>query len=337
LLRGARELLRNRNPDECSFLQLHEKIRSTGLRFQVRPFRKKADTISEYVMQVPDNRALKERNHAGKLDRGEIKMKKFAQKMISLFALLAVFTCLVLPGTVSAADKTLLQVSAAISLKDALNALKGVYSSKEPGVDIQYNFGSSGMLQKQVEEGAPVDLFLSAGKKQMDALAAKGLIVSATRADLLGNEMVLIVAREKKNSIRSFNDLVANAQSFSIGMPETVPAGKYGKETLVSLKLWEKLEKRIVYAKDVRQVLAYVDSGNVDAGLVYRSDTVALKSAVVAAVAPKGSHAPIVYPMAVVKAARHPEAAGKFMEFLKTPEAASVFEKYQFIPLTGKR
>jgi molybdate transport system substrate-binding protein len=264
-------------------------------------------------------------------------MKQNAKKMISLLTLLAVVTCLVLPGVVSAAGKTLIQVSAAISLKDALNALKEDYSSKEPSVELQYNLGSSGMLQKQIEEGAPVDLFLSAGKRQMDALAEKGLIEAATRADLLGNEMVLIVAEEKKNSIKSFDDLIAKAQSFSIGMPEMVPAGKYGKETLVSLKLWDKLDKRIVYAKNVRQVLSYVDSGNVDAGLVYRSDTVALRSAVVAAVAPKGSHAPIVYPMAIVKSAKHPEAAMKFMEYLKSPEAAKVFAKYQFIPLKGKR
>jgi molybdate transport system substrate-binding protein len=264
-------------------------------------------------------------------------MKQTAKKMMSLLTVLALVTCLFLPVAVSAADKTVIQVSAAISLKEALDSLKEMYSRKEPGVDIRFNLGSSGMLQKQIEEGAPVDLFISAGKKQMDELAAKGFITPGTRLDLLGNELVLIVAKEKKDSIRSFDDLVAKAQSFSIGQPESVPAGKYSKETLISLKLWDRLEKRIVYAKDVRQVLAYVDSGNVDAGLVYRSDTIALKSAGVAAVAPKGSHGPIVYPMAVVKAAKHPEAAGKFVAFLKTAEAAKVFAKYQFIPLTGKR
>ncbi len=264
-------------------------------------------------------------------------MKKTARIFTTLFTAGALFIGSFLPQAVSAADRNEVRVSAAISLKDALSALKEMYSRNEPGVDIQYNFGASGMLQKQIEEGAPVDLFISAGKKQMDELAGKELIFPDTRANLLGNELVLIVASEKKNSIRSFEDLAAKVQSFSIGQPESVPAGKYGKETLVSLKLWDKLEKRIVYAKDVRQVLAYVDSGNVDAGLVYRSDTVALKSAAVAAVAPKGSHRPIVYPMAAVKAAKHPEAARKFMEFLKTPEAAKVFLKYHFIPLTGKR
>jgi len=122
----------------------------------------------------------------------------------------------------------------------------------------------------------------------------------------------------------------------SIGQPETVPAGKYGKETLVSLKLWDGLEKKVMFAKDVRQVLAYVESGNVDAGLVYRSDTMSMKSGKVAAVAPKGSHSPIVYPMALIKDGKNRAAAKRFMEFLKSPEAAKVFAHYNFIPLSGK-
>jgi molybdate transport system substrate-binding protein len=208
-----------------------------------------------------------------------------------------------------------------------------MYGKKEPEVELQFNLGSSGMLQKQIEEGAPVDLFISAGKKQMDELAAKGLIIPETRSDLLGNELVLIVTKEKTNVIKTFADLADKANSISIGQPESVPAGKYGKETLTSLKLWDKVEKKIVFAKDVRQVLAYVDSGNVDAGLVYRSDTVALKSAHMAAVAPKGSHSPIVYPMAAVKSSKNLEVTKKFMDFLKTPEPAKVFANYKFIPL----
>ena len=153
--------------------------------------------------------------------------------------------------------------------------------------DFSSILASSGLLQKQIEEGAPVDLFISAGKSQMDELAAKGMLIPQTRSDLLGGELVLIVAREKQALIKGFADLSKGAFSFSIGQPETVPVGKYAKETLQSMKLWDKLANRIVFAKDTRQVLTYVDSGNVDAGLVYRSDAVALQGAVVAAVAPK--------------------------------------------------
>jgi molybdate transport system substrate-binding protein len=240
-------------------------------------------------------------------------------------------------GSAWAAEKSVIQVSAAISLKDALGVLQEMYVKKAPDVAIRFNLASSGMLQKQIEEGAPVDLFISAGKKQMDELAAKGLIVSETRCDLLGNEIVLVVAKEKKGAVRTFEDLADHAQSISIGQPETVPAGKYARETLTSLKLWDKLEKRIMFAKDVRQVLAYVESGNVDAGLVYRSDTGSMKSGVVAAVAPRGSHSPIVYPLALIKDGKNRAAAKRFMDFLKTPEAAKVFAHYNFIPLSGKR
>jgi len=264
-------------------------------------------------------------------------MGKTAGLTVSLLVAGVMLLAPLMPGTVCAADKTAIRVSAAISMKDALSALKDRYAAKNPNVEILLNFGSSGQLQKQIEEGAPVDLFLSAGKKQMDELAAKGLVVPETRSDLLGNEIVLVVANEKKGMIRGFADLPGKAQSMSIGQPETVPAGKYGKETLVSLKLWDGLEKKVMFAKDVRQVLAYVESGNVDAGLVYRSDTMSMKSGKVAAVAPKGSHSPIVYPMALIKDGKNRAAAKRFMEFLKSPEAAKVFAHYNFIPLSGKR
>jgi molybdate transport system substrate-binding protein len=262
-------------------------------------------------------------------------MKKRAGLFAQIVLVATVLIALLLAGVASAAESRAIEVSAAISLKNALDTLKEIYKRNHPNEEILFNYGASGMLQKQIEEGAPVDLFISAGKKQMDELASNGLIIPGTRLDLLGNEMVLIVAKEKKDSIRSFADLAEKAHSFSIGMPESVPAGKYAKETLLSLKLWDKLEKRIVYAKDVRQVLTYVDSGNVDAGLVYLSDADGLKSAVVTATAAKDSHSPIVYPMAALKSAKHQKGARKFMEFLQSPEAANIFAKYRFKPLTG--
>lgn len=264
-------------------------------------------------------------------------MKKTAGLLVSLFAAGVILFGPAVQGSAWAADKVSLRVSAAISMKDAISALRDQYTRKNPTVEVLLNFGSSGLLQKQIEEGAPVDLFVSAGKKQMDALAAKGLIVPETRSDLLGNEIVLVVAKEKKGVISSFDDLAGKAKSVSIGQPETVPAGKYGKETLTSLKLWDKVKDRIMFAKDVRQVLAYVDSGNVDAGLVYVTDTVAMKSGSVAATAPKGSHSPILYPMAIIKDGKNRDAARKFMEFLKSAEAAKIFASYKFIPLAGKK
>ena len=260
-------------------------------------------------------------------------MKKTPQVLITLFSATALLFGSLLPVTACAAERTSIRISAAMSLKNALSDLKATYEKMVPNVELEINYGSSGLLQKQIEQGAPVDIFLSAGKKQMDELEAKGLLIPGTRTNLLGNKLVLIVAKEKKSSLKSFADLAGKAQSISIGQPETVPAGKYAKETLTNLRLWEKLEKRIMFAKDVRQVLAYVESGNVDAGLVYQSDTLALKSGAVVAAAPAGSHSAIVYPMAVIKDSKNRSEAEKFMTFLKSANAAKVFEKYRFIPL----
>jgi len=215
--------------------------------------------------------------------------------------------------------------------------VKEAYAKKAPGVEIRFSLAAAGILQKQVEEGVPADLFFTPGKSQMDDLQRKGMILPETRTDLLGNEIVLVVAKEKTGTIKSFGDLVDKAQSVSIGLPEVVPAGKYSRETLKNLGLWEKVQKRILYAKDVRTVLTYVDTGNVDAGLVYRSETTAMKSGTLVAVAPKGSHSPIHFSMAILKSSKHQEETRKFMEFLKTAEAAEIFEKYRFTPLFGKQ
>jgi molybdate transport system substrate-binding protein len=264
-------------------------------------------------------------------------MKNTPLFQLMFFPAAILLLCSFLPANVHAADKTSIRVSAAMSLRNALSELKTSYEKSVPHVELEINYASSGLLQKQIEQGAPADIFLSAGKKQMDELEAKGLLIPGTRSNLLGNALVLIVAKEKKSQIKNFADLVDKAQSISIGQPQTVPAGKYAKETLTSLGLWEKLEKRIMFAKDVRQVLAYVESGNVDAGLVYQTDTVVLKSGVVVAAAPAGSHSAIVYPMAEIKDSKNRTETGKFMSFLKTGEAAKVFEKYKFIPLAPQR
>jgi len=264
---------------------------------------------------------------------GKNSMRKTTGVLIALFSATVFLLGTLLPATASAADKTSIRISAAVSLKNALTSLKESYEKRTPNVELVINYGSSGLLQKQIEEGAPVDIFLSAGKKQMDELESKGFLIPGTRMNLLGNTLVLIVSKEKKSQIKSFADLVDKAQSISIGQPETVPAGKYSKETLTNLKLWEKLNKRIMFANDVRQVLAYVESGNVDAGLVYQTDTVVLKSAAVVTAAPADAHSPIVYPMALIKGSKNRAAAEKFVAFLKTADSSKVFKKYKFIPL----
>lgn len=242
----------------------------------------------------------------------------------------------ILPHTAMAGNRTTLPICAAMSLKDAVTALQQLYEEQHPEIGLEINFASSGALQKQIEQGAPAEIFLSAGQKQMNALEAQGLIVKESRCDLLGNTLMLVVAKEKQQQIKGFGDLKEHADSFAIGHPESVPAGRYGKQTLESLDLWQPLEKRLILAKNVRAVLAYVDSGNADAGLVYRTDTLKLSSAVIAAEAPAKSHAPIIYPAARVAAGRHPAAAQRFLNYLQSDEAGKVFAKYRFMPLQNQ-
>lgn len=261
-------------------------------------------------------------------------MKRFyALTVFILFALTIVTGCgktQEQPNqTQSKGEPVKLTVSAAASLKDAAEELKTIYAKQNPDVNITYNFGASGTLQKQIEEGAPADLFISAGKKQLDALEEKGLVVKESRKDLLGNDLVLVVKKDSK--VTGFEDLSKpEVEKISIGTPESVPAGQYAKDALTSMKLWDKLQAKLVLAKDVRQVLTYVETGNVAAGLVYSSDALMGKDIKVVATVPADSHKPILYPMAIIKSSKQPKAAEDFANFLAGDEAAKVFEKYGF-------
>jgi len=229
----------------------------------------------------------------------------------------------------TAAESVNLTISAAASLQDAAEEIKAMYTKDNRKVTITYNFGSSGTLQKQIEEGAPADLFISAGKKQMDALAEKGLIIEGSRKDLVGNDLVLIAGKD--SSLTSFNELTSDkVGKMSIGEPESVPAGKYAQEALTNMGLWDALQTKIVLAKDVRQVLTYVETGNVDAGLVYHSDAILGKNIKEVATAPQDTHKPIVYPVAIIKDTKHQAATEAFANFLSGSEAGQVFTKYGF-------
>lgn len=224
-----------------------------------------------------------------------------------------------------------LTVSAAASLQDALQAIQPIYENKNTEVDITYNFGSSGSLQQQIEQGAPVDLFISAAAKQMNALEEKNLLLPGTRRDLLKNQMVLIVSKDN-TTIQSFEDLGTDALTrIALGEPESVPAGKYAAEVLTSLGLIDAVTPKAVYGKDVRQVLNYVATGNVDAGIVYSSDAKVSDDVKVVATASEYSHSPVVYPIAVLKDSANPEAAKKLEDFLFTAEAQTLFQEYGFM------
>lgn len=227
-----------------------------------------------------------------------------------------------------------LTVSAASSLKDAMEEIKNVYAQENSKVKITYNFGASGALQQQIEQGAPADLFISAAAKNMDDLKNKGLIIEDTKKDLLLNEVVLVVPKNS-SGINSFNDLESDKiKKLALGEPDSVPAGKYGQEILTKLGIWEKCKGKAVYAKDVRQVLNYVETESAEAGIVYQTDAKVSDQVKIVAAAPSGSHTPVVYPLAVVKSSKNVSAAKEFANFLAGDKARAVFEKYGFVNST---
>lgn len=237
-----------------------------------------------------------------------------------------------LPGSDASTDSIELTVSVAASVQDAMKEVQAAYQATDPGVTLTYNFGASGALAQQIAQGAPADVYLSASQRWMDDLAAKGEIRPATRQDLLQNAMVLVVPREQK-TIAGFKDLETEAiAKIAIGEPESVPAGRYAREVLSALNLFETLQPRLVFGKDVRQVLTYVETGNVAAGLVYATDAQISDRVRVVATAPPDTHAPIVYPIAIVQDSPQPEAAQAFIEFLRTETAMAIFESYGFTP-----
>lgn len=226
-----------------------------------------------------------------------------------------------------------LTISAAISLKDTLDEIARLYSMERPGTTIRFNLGSSGTLQRQIEQGAPVDLFISASPKEMDSLESKGLLLAGTRRNLVKNSVVLIVPVGKAG-ISSFQDLAKPAaRVIAIGDPQSVPAGKYAQEVLTHIGLFEPLKPKFVLAKDVRQVLTYVETGNADAGIVYATDAHTSSRVSVVGTAPEDSHSPVIYPVAVLKGSKNTPEAKTLIDFLRSPKARAVFKKYGFVPV----
>lgn len=247
--------------------------------------------------------------------------------MLGVFLLL--LAC-VIPPQAFAQKQISLTVSAAISLKNSLDAIGPLYERTHPGMKVVFNYGGSGTLQHQIEQGAPVDIFFSAAEQQMDRLESEGLLEPGTRRNLVTNTLVLITPAAS-SAIANFQDLAKpEIKIIAMGEPATVPAGQYAREALEHLGLWNAVQKKIVYAKDVRAVLAYVETGNADAGLVYRTDAEISSRVRVAATAPEDSHDPIVYPAAILKGSKNGSAAREFLEFLGNRQSREIFAKYGF-------
>jgi molybdate transport system substrate-binding protein len=238
---------------------------------------------------------------------------------------------LIIPTLAIAQSQTSLLISAAASLKDSLEEIKPLYQKSKPNVNLTYNLGASGALLQQIQNGAPVDIFISAAKQQMDTLEKSGGLLPGTRGDLVKNRLALIVPTNSQG-VTSFSSLQNSAvKRIAIGEPRSVPAGQYAVQVFQKLKIYDSLKPKFVYANNVRQVLAAVESGNADAGLVYVTDAKISNKVKVAAIASETYHSAIVYPIAVLKGSKNPQAAKEFVRFLESNQAKSVFRKYGFI------
>ncbi|MGB3135448.1 MAG: molybdate ABC transporter substrate-binding protein [Nodosilinea sp.] len=229
------------------------------------------------------------------------------------------------------APSTTITLSAAASLQDALEAIAPQFKAAHPDIAVDYNFGASGALQRQIERGAPVDVFFSAAAKQMDDLAEQGLLVPNSRRDVLSNSLVLIAPEASALAATDLAQLKEiSIRHFAVGEFRSVPAGQYAEQALSSLGLIEALQPKFVFGNSVRSVLAAVESGNAEMGLVYATDAALSERVKVLATVPASTHQPIVYPVAVIKASPRPEAAQAFVAFLTTSAAQQTFAEYGF-------
>jgi molybdate transport system substrate-binding protein len=213
---------------------------------------------------------------------------------------------------------------------DALKELAPLDQQSRANVNVRYNFSSSGALQQQIENGAPVDIFISAATKQMDELQQQHLLLPNTQRNLMMNRLVLIVPTNSFGitGLKSLTDV--RVKRIAIGDPRSVPAGQYAEAALTKTGIWNQLKSKYILASNVRQVLRFVEVGNVDAGLVYLTDAKTTNKVKIVQIIPENLHAPIVYPIAILKNSRNQTASRNFVQFLFSNPAKQVFQKYGF-------
>src|SRR5215469_16197083 len=250
----------------------------------------------------------------------EFRMLKFPRFIIILMAAFALHN----------ANAAEVNVYAAASLTDAMKEIAANYE-KQSSDKIVFNFGASSLLARQIIERAPADIFFSADEAKMDDLQKAGLIATETRRDLLSNSLVIVVPNDSKLTIASPDELLTKAQKIAIADPRAVPAGIYTKEYLSGLGLWDKLESKMVPTENVRAALAAVESGNVEAGFVYKTDADVSMKVKIALSVPAAKGPVIRYPVAIIKEAKSKTAAEGFLRYSESDTARKVFKRYGFI------
>jgi molybdate transport system substrate-binding protein len=267
-------------------------------------------------------------NLPSKLNPMNKRVIAFLGSLLVTLMLSVSFKIVALPAN---AQSTTLLIAAAASLQNALEEIDPLFERANSGLTVNYNFAASGPLQQQIEQGAPVDVFISAATQQMDKLQNSNLLLTDTRRNLLTNNLVLIVPGNSTLGITNFRQLTnSNVKRISIGEPRSVPAGRYAEEVFSKLGIIEQVRSKLVYGNSVRNVLGSVESGNADAGVVYVTDAKISDRVKQVATAPSNLHSPIVYPIAVIKASRNQQSARAYVQFLRNKQAQDIFKKYGF-------
>ncbi len=247
----------------------------------------------------------------------------------------AMAVLIMLATAVAGAEAQEMTLSVAVSLKEAIEDLGKSFAASRPGLTLRYNFGASGDLQKQIEAGAPIDLFLSAAQRQMDELEKKNLIVTASRRSFARNVLTVIKPADSRIDVSKPADLAdSRVKRIVIGNPKTVPVGQYAEESLKALGLWEQLQPKLVLAENVRQALDYVARGEVDAGFVYTTDVAVRAQGVKEAFRPaEDTYRPVVYPAAIVAASKQQALAQAFIDLLVGAQGQAVLARLGFQPV----
>jgi molybdate transport system substrate-binding protein len=251
---------------------------------------------------------------------------KYIRNLFLLGALLSILAA----WSTAQADEV--EVFAAASLTDALKAIAADYE-KATGDKVIFNFAASSLLDQQIKAGAPADIFFSADEAKMNDLAQQSLIVPDSRKDLLSNSLVIVVPGDSTLTLTSATQLDdPKIQKIALGQPQSVPAGIYAKQYLQKIGIWDKIESRVIPLESVRAALAAVETGNADAGIVYKTDALISKKVKIAYEVPVADGPVITYPAALVQGSKHVDAAKKFLAYLGSDSSLKTFEKYGFIP-----
>jgi molybdate transport system substrate-binding protein len=223
-----------------------------------------------------------------------------------------------------------LEVFAAASLTDSLKEL-GVQYEQKTGISVFFNFAASSLLARQISEGSPADIFFSADEEKMDGLQKKGLILNETRKSLLSNNLVIVIPFDSNAVIKDQQELAKLNWKIALAEPKTVPAGIYAKKYLQNVGLWSKVIDRLIPTENVRAALAAVESGNVDAGIVYKTDAAISKRVKIAYEIPAKDTPKISYPIAVLRESKNTDSAERFVAYLSSSDGLAIFKKYGFI------